>query len=434
MTKTLRHEHGGGGWDAVERQEAMMNARREEKTPLIEDALRYVPGTRPLAHMEFVIQNFVRTGLYALYGPYNAGKTTSILTMSLFVAGVLQVKGLPKSLPRKVFYITEDPEQVQGIVEGFQAKRLLEARDFAKWFFIVPSKRRDADYWSSKLRSLHDLNGMTWGAPLVVFDTASSSMQIDDIKDNSSVGEFIAALKEASRAGSLMISVWIVMHVAKALREEVAESLTALGAQAWGADTFGEMRFTVEEGRYFISLGKRRFEISENGAGVAVDRYEILSEVLPVPVDVAPWATDHPDLAERSREIRIVTEFSPTSLSEAREERAEAKLNAASEKLLKEIGMKMMGLLGKARDAGAEGVCVWAAGKQRHSPHGDMLKGHVWKGFSEFSGKKKPRPDDLDRIRELLVNHRYGVREGELVFFSTKLLDGNINHWEVGLD
>jgi hypothetical protein len=32
---------------------------------------------------------------------------------------------------------------------------------------------------------------------------------------------------------------------------------TALGAQAWGADTFGEVKFTIENGQYCVTLGNR---------------------------------------------------------------------------------------------------------------------------------------------------------------------------------
>jgi hypothetical protein len=66
-------------------------------------------------------------------------------------------------------------------------------------------------------------------------------------------------------------------RLAKSLREEVAEDLTALGAQAWGADTFGEVKFTIESGKYCVTLGKRRFEIERDSRGIAIDRYVVAS-------------------------------------------------------------------------------------------------------------------------------------------------------------
>jgi hypothetical protein len=120
------------------------------------------------------------------------------------------------------------------------AKGMLEGDDFKEWFYIIPSKRRPSEYWAKKISSVVDDSGRTWGGPLVVFDTASSNMDIEDNSSNSKVGQFIAALKEASRSELLTISVWIVLHVAKSLREGVAEDLNRLSIilSAWALSSW----------------------------------------------------------------------------------------------------------------------------------------------------------------------------------------------------
>ena len=419
---TIIHLARKAGWKGVKASEGADG-------PLVEDALRYVPGAQPLAPMEFVLENFVRTGLYAFYGPYNAGKTSTIVALSLFVAGLLQMPGLPESLRRKVYYIAEDPEQIVNLIEGYYAKGMLSG-DFGEWFFIIPSKRKPSEYWSKKIQSVIEDNGRTWGAPLVIFDTASSNMDIEDISNNSKVGEFIAALKEGSRSGPLMLSVWIVMHVSKALREETAEGLTALGAQAWGADTFGEMKFTIEEDKYCVTLGKRRFEIEPNERGLAVDRYVVSSEVLSVALAEAPWKDAHPALVRKARTLRVVREFESSSLEGAKEERANDARAARKVAVAKEVWSRLVGMLRDAKEFGAPGICVWAVEGKKQSPPKESLREHRWYGHANFSARSDPKKDERELILAYLLSSSDSKRVGDVLFFPVSILEGNFAKYE----
>jgi hypothetical protein len=176
----------GSGWPS-----RRIKSVEGEGDPLIKDALDYVPGAKPLVPMEFVVENFVRTGLYVFYGHYFAGKTMSTLAVCLTVAGLLKIPGLPSSLRREVYYITEDPEQIMNFIEGYLAKGVLNEADYEKWFHIIPSKRQSSGYWSKKIRSVVS-DDRVWGAPLIVFDTAPSNMDVENTSDNSKVSEFIA--------------------------------------------------------------------------------------------------------------------------------------------------------------------------------------------------------------------------------------------------
>jgi hypothetical protein len=421
---TIIHWARNAGWKAT-------RASAGENDPLVNDALDYMPGAQSLAPMEFVIENFVRTGLYAFYGPYNAGKTSGIVALCLFVAGVLEVAGLPTSLRRKVFYIAEDPEQILNIIEGYFAKGMLKGDDFKDWYYIIPSKRRPSEYWSKKIQSVVDDSGRTWGGPLVVFDTASSNMDIEDISNNSKVGQFIAALKESSRSELLTISVWIVLHVAKSLREEVAEDLTALGAQAWGADTFGEVKFTIESGKYCVTLGKRRFEIERDSRGIAIDRYVVASETLTAAVAEAPWSAECPGIVRKTRTLRVVREFEPSSLEDAKEERVKDIKEAMKSKVSSEANSRLLRLLRAAKDLELPGVCVWAIEGKKQSPPKDSLKGYVWHGLAEFSARSSPKKDELDFVRQCLIWHSSVERVGDLLFFPIKILEGNIARFSV---
>jgi hypothetical protein len=375
-----------------------------------------VPGAKPLAPMEFVIENFVRTGLYAFYGPYNAGKTTGLIALCLFVAGLLNVPGLPRSLRRKVFYIAEDPEQIINLIEGYFSNGMLSG-DFKEWFHIIPSKRRPSAYWSKKIQSVVGDDGRAWGGPLVVFDTASSNMDIEDISNNSRVGEFIAALKEASRSDLSQVSVWIVMHVAKALRDATADELSALGAQAWGADTFGEVKFTIEGENYCVTLGKKRFEIDPIN-GVAVECYRIVSEKLE-PVELATaWASEYPAMAVQRRSLRIVKEFEPVTKEQVRDER-KAKNVSMSWKRMSE---KLAGLLSEAWRAKPRGpgVCIWAVGGKRNEPSLELCGGYRFVSFRALNDGRDVRSgDEADELREDLARHFGGERKGDLYFFKS---------------
>lgn len=406
---------------------SLFKPNREEKGPPPDywENRAYELGRGASTAIEFVVENFITTGIYALYGPYNSGKTSTILSLLLHVSGCAILPGLPESLRRPVILVSEHPEQVDRLIEGYRQAGVLLAppEELNRWLKVVPSDRQTGSFWKQALADLaqtyesNHSGEAWWPLPLVVYDTAASNLLQTRVENNAEISDILAGIREGSRGSSRSLPVWIILHTPKAQRYASADDLTALGGQDWGASTVGEVKFTVENDAYLVTLGKRRFEIVPDKDGRVVDQFCIESEVLdPIEV-VTPWADYAPALATQQQVRRVVKAFQASSNSATKASRKERQREKAHGELWKTAEEKFVHLLGEAQKNGFGGICIWAVGEKKHDPGREQKIGYIWHGISKFCARTHPSANETDTVREMLAKRFGGERRGELYFF-----------------
>jgi hypothetical protein len=323
---------------------------------------------------EFVIENFILVGLAVLYGPYGSGKTTAIIALMLHAAGVVTVPGLPPGIPRRVVYVSEFSQQVRSALKGYEraGKLLCSVEEANQRVRLIDADLLEPEVWAAEIELLFaeiatDHSGEEWWpAPLVVFDTGPSNLHQQKLEDNTETYRNLSILGQALAGTSA--SLWIVLHTAKALKNAAPEVLTALGAQAWGAASIGEVKITREEDALLVSLGRTKFELVEDDEGRAIDQYRVETERLPPVALPTAWGKQFPHLAEQKKTVRIVVSFEPTTSADTRANREEAK-DAKRDKATVE---KIREAMSNAHKSGKVGICIAAPGSEGGYPEKEI--------------------------------------------------------------
>jgi hypothetical protein len=231
-----------------------------EPHPLAE----FVPVDGAVRPPRWVIPGFIAEGVVMAAGEPAVGKTTCLLPLTL-VAAHLCAAGNPLRPRhwRHVVFISEDVGQARRVLAGVRdhGSPALDSKLVAERFHLVEAQRLPPDQVCSAGRIYRErfsrhVDGVEV-LPLVVMDTRSAVLSLDDENDNSEASLVVAALKQRFEG----LPTWIIGHLPKALagRNE-ARSLAMRGAGAWEADAHQTM-FIVREGEQrFIVLGKRRFD------------------------------------------------------------------------------------------------------------------------------------------------------------------------------
>lgn len=292
--------------------------------------------------MEFVLDGFVRAGSLVLAGAPGVGKSSIVVPLAATVAWLTDMKELRPVLRRRVYYVTEDHEQVVRMLRGMRLMKILTAPDgeMREWFRIIPSVRTSPKAWQLSLTEMlrdaaHDqefAGGLSYKVePLVVLDTVAANLDLADENDNAAVGRAVAAV----RAGVGPASVWMVAHTAKALKRADPDEMSPRGAGAWVGDTQGEaFIFTDDEQpeHRFIRLGKRRFDADFEEMRVASKLEEEKVQ--------APWG-------EQLVRYRVAHAFERYS----KEARKEVKESAAGDRQQGDVQARTMMMLSRAKKA-----------------------------------------------------------------------------------
>ena len=212
----------------------------------------------------WVIPGFIPAeGVTTIAGAPGVGKTTALLPLAMTAAGL---HGDDQLLPvqwRHVVYITEDLDQAQRILAGIVSHSNLnisfelvrERLHIVKAVRLGPALVASVGktYREKFTRKVQDVEVL----PLVVIDTRSAVLAMENENDNSETSSMLAALKQ----GFSELPIWLVGHVSKANlgRSDVAE-LSNRGAGSNDGDG-NQTMFLVKEGenRYLV-LGKKRIE------------------------------------------------------------------------------------------------------------------------------------------------------------------------------
>lgn len=208
----------------------------------------------------WVIPGFIGHGVTVIAGAHGVGKTTALLPLALTAAGLHGDDLMPRQW-RHVVYVTEDVEQARRILAGITSHSNLNiSLDLVRErLHIVEAVRLDpafvatvgATYREQFTRTVEGVEVL----PLVVLDTKSAVLALDNENDNSEASSMMAALKQ----GFDRLPVWLIGHVAKANLSR-NDALTSRGASAIEGDA-NQTMFLIREGesRYLVQ-GKTRFE------------------------------------------------------------------------------------------------------------------------------------------------------------------------------
>lgn len=246
---------------------------------LLDKALTFDPpsssSTHPLAQYvdydcqarapKWVIPGFIGQGVVIIAGAHGVGKTTALLPLAMVAAGLHSTDdALAPRHWRHVIYIVEDVEQAQRILAGlvgFSSLGLDPTVVKTRLHLVAASRlppesvaEVGAVYRDTFTRTVDDVPVL----PLVVLDTKSAVIAVDNENDNAEGSRVMACLKQGFQG----LPAWIIGHVAKQDmgRSDIA-TLTTRGSTAIEADA-NQVLYLIKEKndvRYLIR-GKTRFE------------------------------------------------------------------------------------------------------------------------------------------------------------------------------
>jgi hypothetical protein len=264
--------------------------------------------------VRWVIPGFIGHGVTLIAGAQGVGKTTTMLPLAMVAAGIhASSDQLAPRHWRHVVYIVEDVEQAQRIVSGLVhysglgiSENLVNER-----LHIVEAKRLKptlvaqvgALYCERFTRNVDGVDIQ----PLVVLDTKSAVLALENENDNSEGSAAMAALKQ----GFERLPVWLIGHVAKQNigRSDLA-GLSARGASAFEADANQVLYLVSDADKRYLVRGKTRFEAnwpelqidSFWASTMAVDEFGEIESV------TMRWNTAAPALQSRKEAVAIAKE------------------------------------------------------------------------------------------------------------------------------
>ena len=230
--------------------------------PKLHPLARFVDFDGSAKPPRWVIPGFIGHGVVVVAGAHGVGKTTAMLPLALVAAGLHGDELMPRQW-RHVIYITEDVEQARRILAGIVGFGGLDIslESVRERLHIVDAIRLDPAFVAQVGTAYREQFTRTVDGvevlPLVVLDTKSAVLALENENDNSEASSMMAALKQ----GFAGLPVWLIGHVAKAnLTRSDVTGLSSRGASAIEGDA-NQTLFLVREGdaRYLV-LGKTRFE------------------------------------------------------------------------------------------------------------------------------------------------------------------------------
>ena len=260
----------------------------------------------------WVIPGFIGHGVTVISGAAGVGKTTALLPLALTAAGLHGGDLMPRQW-RHVVYVTEDAEQARRILAGIVGYSNLgiSLEQVRERLHIVEAVRLDPAFVASvgvtyREQFTRTVEGVEV-LPLVVLDTKSAVLALENENDNAEASRMMAALKQ----GFDGLPVWLIGHIAKANigRADVA-GLTSRGAGATEGDGNATI-FLIQEGdTRFLVLGKVRFEpkwrelevSSYTAVTLAKDEFSNIEPVVMRWGVAAPAQQSRKEAAERAAE------------------------------------------------------------------------------------------------------------------------------------
>jgi hypothetical protein len=213
---------------------------------------------------EFVVDGFMPNGVTVIAGEPGAGKTTNLVPLAACAAHLAPNDwGFAVKRRRAVVWLSEHPEQVFDAIAALQQiDGAASWEEFEQWFNVLATKRSTPEALAELIAAANDR--FTWTNergikihPLIVWDTAAATIDVENENDNSTISKAIALAKQALGGGAL----WVVTHTPKA--QKGANDITLMSARG-GSAYEGDANCTAylykdTGGRRVLALGKIRF-------------------------------------------------------------------------------------------------------------------------------------------------------------------------------
>lgn len=221
-------------------------------------------GQQQLHPTEFVLDGFLPVGVSLVAGAWGAGKSTNLIPLFASVAHLTpEAWGFHPVLQRHVVWITEAPDQARDTIYSITQSEGSASWDlFKEWFHLVPARRMRPKTLARLVKEAvtaltYTLDNGFAVRPVVVLDTVSANLDLENESDNSEVGAAMSRLKEALPGVPLVL----IGHTPKSITRGDVSEMTFRGAGAWEADAVATY-FLVHDpdtSMRFMALGKVRF-------------------------------------------------------------------------------------------------------------------------------------------------------------------------------
>lgn len=298
----------------------------------------YDYSTHKLRPVEFVIDGFIATGISMIAGEPGIGKSSMLVPLACCVAHLCaEDDPLKPTIKRKVFYVTEDTEQVERILYGLHKHVAPHLTDdeFKAGFMVIHAKRLNPSNLALEVNRVKSQYATQIGdftaRPLIVLDTANATLDIDNENDNAEVGKAISEIKQAADG----MPIWIVAHTPKSINRQEVKDLTVRGASAFTGDTQATL-FIFKDDKLtdyrFMMLGKHRFVEDFDEVRFSTSLYHQTIQT--------PWG-------KSQTQKYLVGKPEPASVKSRLEEK---KALAEAQKAAEEFAIKLE-ILGHIRDA-----------------------------------------------------------------------------------
>lgn len=214
---------------------------------------------------EYVIDGFLPNGLTVIAGEPGIGKTTNLVPMAASAAHLTPADwGVHPKRRRTVVWLSEHPEQVFDTIEALMRLEGAATRDeFAKWFKVIATKRSSPEQLAALIESANsefsysNERGVVV-CPLIVWDTAAATIDLESENSNTDISKAIALAKEALLGGAL----WVITHTPKSQKNATDErAMSVRGGSAYEGDAnCTAYLFADADGCRVMALGKIRFK------------------------------------------------------------------------------------------------------------------------------------------------------------------------------
>lgn len=239
-------------------------------------SLRVVEPTDYVRATDWVIDDLISEKLSLIAGSPGAGKSTGLFGIFAVAAGFKDIDNpLVATFRRKILWVSEHPEQIQQLMEGICRKYvdsvgspLYSKEEINEWIIVVEAFRASLKELQSLAEFANDY--IVYGEdgspvePLIVLDTASACLDLDDENNNSEVGKYVSAIKESLIRN--LFPVVLIAHTPKAVHRKEFSALTARGAGAFEGDAHatGFVFHDADIGQVVFKLSKRRYRAAND--------------------------------------------------------------------------------------------------------------------------------------------------------------------------
>ncbi len=247
---------------------------------------------------EFVLDSVLVAGMVLVAGAWGAGKTTQLVPLMCRAAHLCRPDDpLRPLLRRRVVYIAEDIGQVRRIMRSMRHAGEFDgisAEEVADWFKLVSARRMApsqivtaaAEYAKLATVNRNPTTGVEFVAQaVVVFDTRSAVIALEDENDNTEASAAIATFRQGMPDNPMVV----VGHIAKALKRADVKDLSSRGAGAWEADVQQVLYLVNDDGIRWLDVANPKHRFVAQVDGIEFDAYKASTagvDQLGNPVDI----------------------------------------------------------------------------------------------------------------------------------------------------